>query len=246
MSRPLAIPTIATSLAAVLLAACLAEFPDLVDPAGTDADTDADSDADTDADTDSDADTDADTDADADADADTDTDSDTDSDSDTGTGTGNDCSGDGVWYDQISGLCWQDPPPSSTCTWSDAVSYCNNLVLGGNEDWRLPNVDELISLIRGCVDGTATYDLSPSTCEMTPAGCAETDSCNGTSNCSLCSIGNGPGLGSCYWDPALGGTCGWYWSSSTYSSAVVWGVHFDNGYVGSAFVHADRRVRCVR
>jgi hypothetical protein len=32
-------------------------------------------------------------------------------------------------------------------TWSNAVAYCENLSYGGESDWRLPNVRELISLI---------------------------------------------------------------------------------------------------
>jgi hypothetical protein len=32
-------------------------------------------------------------------------------------------------------------------TWSEAISYCENLSLGGYSDWRLPNKQELISIV---------------------------------------------------------------------------------------------------
>jgi hypothetical protein len=41
---------------------------------------------------------------------------------------------------------WQQNEPG-TKTWSDAISYCEGLSLGGYTDWRLPNVKELESLI---------------------------------------------------------------------------------------------------
>jgi uncharacterized protein (TIGR02145 family) len=132
--------------------------------------------------------------------------------------------------------------------WSAAISYCDNLDLGGHTDWHLPNIDELISLIRGCQDGTATGDLSPSLCEMTPAGCAETDSCVGWGDaCYWCSSGSGPASG-CYWDPALGGACSAYWSSSSHAndSSYAWFVTFGLGYVDITGKYVAIPVRCVR
>ncbi len=32
-------------------------------------------------------------------------------------------------------------------TWSEAISYCNALILGGKSDWRLPNINELGSIV---------------------------------------------------------------------------------------------------
>jgi hypothetical protein len=196
--------------------------------AATDADTDSDTDADTDADSDgyTDADTDTDTDTDTDSNGDTDTDTDT-------WPAMTDC--DGGKLDTSTNLCWQNPPSASLMLWSDAISYCDNLDLGGHTDWRLPNIEELISLIRGCVNGTATGDLSPSICEMTPAGCVETPPCADTSNCLNCSYLSGPGE-----------TWSWYWSSSPYSSDGAWLVAFDHGCVGIISVDYDYDVRCVR
>jgi hypothetical protein len=181
-------------------------------------------------------------------DADTDTDTDKDSDTGTGTNSGNECTGDGVWYDESSSLCWQDPPPSGTCTWSEANSYCDSLDLGSHTDWRLPNISELISLIRGCVDGKETGDLSPSACEMTPAGCAVTDSCDNDINCATCADQSGPGSGGCYWDPSLGGTCLFYWSSSSRvsSTSYAWSVNFRYGHVYSSVKTGYGYTRCFR
>jgi len=64
--------------------------------------------------------------------------------------------GNGTILDNISGLTWQDSPDSNgdgtinssdKMTQSNAVSYCNNLVLAGQTDWRLPNIKTMYSLI---------------------------------------------------------------------------------------------------
>lgn len=54
--------------------------------------------------------------------------------------------GNGTICDNLTGLMWEQAP-SGTATWSDALTYANELVLGGHSDWRLPNVNELESLI---------------------------------------------------------------------------------------------------
>ena len=44
-------------------------------------------------------------------------------------------------------LMWQKFPPNTKRNWSSAISYCDNLVLDSHSDWRLPNDNELSSII---------------------------------------------------------------------------------------------------
>ena len=49
--------------------------------------------------------------------------------------------------DNVTGLEWQNQDTSSTYTWQEAIDYCENLVQDGKNDWHLPTVDELSSLV---------------------------------------------------------------------------------------------------
>ena len=50
--------------------------------------------------------------------------------------------------DKTTGLMWQDNKEVETITkdWSGAKEYCEDLTLSNYSDWRLPNVDELLSI----------------------------------------------------------------------------------------------------
>ena len=54
--------------------------------------------------------------------------------------------GDGTVTDTTTGLTWRQTAVSSK-TWAEALTYCENLTLGGHTDWRLPGIKELRSLI---------------------------------------------------------------------------------------------------
>jgi hypothetical protein len=55
--------------------------------------------------------------------------------------------------DAVTGLTWQRNLPatyagcSGTCTWQKAKAYCEGLVLEGADDWRLPTMIELVSIL---------------------------------------------------------------------------------------------------
>ena len=52
---------------------------------------------------------------------------------------------DGTVTDKLTNLQWQQSETLPK-TWEDALSYCENLVLAGLHDWRLPNIKELRSI----------------------------------------------------------------------------------------------------
>jgi len=148
--------------------------------------------------------------------------------------------GDGTATDSSSGLTWQQEEPAEDFEWGAASVYCDNLALAGG-GWRLPKIEELRTLIRGCD-------------AMAPGGaCGVSDSCLNSScwngACLGCS-GDPSGATKCYEPPELRGDCAADWSSSyvTDSSVLVWEISFNYpAGIGSARNFFDRaRVRCVR
>ncbi len=55
--------------------------------------------------------------------------------------------GNGIVSDNVTGLEWQQATAPGTHTWQQAIDYCNNLSLGGKDDWRLPTIMELSTLM---------------------------------------------------------------------------------------------------
>ncbi len=54
--------------------------------------------------------------------------------------------GNGIVRDNATGLEWQQAE-GGNWTWGSALSYCEGLSLGGYSDWRLPNMNELESIV---------------------------------------------------------------------------------------------------
>ena len=62
--------------------------------------------------------------------------------------------GDGTVTDNVTGLMWEQKTDDGgsrdkddTYTWKDALSYCENLILGSYYDWRIPTPKELERLV---------------------------------------------------------------------------------------------------
>jgi hypothetical protein len=54
---------------------------------------------------------------------------------------------DGTVTDTKTGLIWQQAEAGLMTTWEDALTYCENLNLANHDDWRMPNINELGSLV---------------------------------------------------------------------------------------------------
>ncbi len=52
-----------------------------------------------------------------------------------------------VITDNCTGLMWQKTPPGNTMSWIDSLVFARDLTLAGFSDWRLPNVNELLSIV---------------------------------------------------------------------------------------------------
>ena len=71
-----------------------------------------------------------------------------------------------VVTDSITGLQWQDDTTPATMTWAAAITYCEDLELPtGVTDWRLPNINELTSIVddtkaNPSIDGNFTNTVS--------------------------------------------------------------------------------------
>jgi hypothetical protein len=55
--------------------------------------------------------------------------------------------GDGTVSDNVTGLMWQRADDGELRNWEAALAYCEGLELAGHDDWRLPNVRELESIV---------------------------------------------------------------------------------------------------
>lgn len=58
----------------------------------------------------------------------------------------------GVVTDNQTGLQWQDDYSDENdvikvASWQEAIDYCEILSLNNHDDWRLPNINELVSLL---------------------------------------------------------------------------------------------------
>ncbi len=71
--------------------------------------------------------------------------------------------GDGTVTDSWTSLIWQQATAPYLLTWDNAIVYCNNLTLAGHSDWRLPDRDELSSLVDRNYDPKIHPDYFPDT-----------------------------------------------------------------------------------
>ncbi len=71
--------------------------------------------------------------------------------------------GDDVILDRATGLMWAADGNEAGCNdggglnWVDTIAYANTLDFAGFTDWRVPNINELLSIINHAVASPSTY-----------------------------------------------------------------------------------------
>jgi len=79
--------------------------------------------------------------------------------------------GNGTVTDTATGLVWQKcsrgqgttvgnctTGSATTSSWTSAITYCEGLTLGSRSDWRLPNINELRSIVDYVKSSSPTID----------------------------------------------------------------------------------------
>ena len=124
--------------------------------------------------------------------------------------------------------------------WNTGEQYCNDLDVDGHDDWRLPTICELRSLIEGCDNTMVTGQ-----CGITD-GCLS-DTCMDWTYCKGCNATEGPADG-CWWQSSLEGECMSYWSSSISDEDTyqIYMVRFDLAAVDRRHKQDSKYIRCVR
>jgi len=149
--------------------------------------------------------------------------------------------------DSASGLIWSKKT-GSTVTWNDAVSYCDNLTECGYSDWKLPNIDELRTLL--------IADRVSNNCRVSEENyCLSLSSCWSCSTCTQAGTPANSGTTCTSWGSAYSdgryskfGDSEYFWSASSISdySDSAWNVDFSNATVYNTNKSYGAYVRCVR
>ena len=139
-------------------------------------------------------------------------------------------------YDPESEITWS-AKSADQMTWDDAVSYCENLEEYGYDDWRMPNIDELRTVVRNC-EGSQTGGA----CQVSDPDHLSSSDWSGSCACDYIENNNG------YYSKLGDDDSVYLWSSSTISddTDLAWCVNFENGYVNGYGKSDNSYVRCVR
>ena len=141
-------------------------------------------------------------------------------------------------FRKIGELEWSNLAPK-TMEWNEAPDYCKNLDENGHSDWRIPNIDELRTLIQnnpGTVSGGKCM-ISEKNGKLNYDDDWD-QNCNGADGDNFSKLGDK----------------GWLFSSSEFSENLEyssldynWVVYFDNGRLSLGRKgHYAFKVRCVR
>lgn len=105
---------------------------------------------------------------------------------------------DGMCLDPSSGLTWVQVESMSVFTWEDAKTYCQELVFGGYDNWKLPSISELRTIVRGC-----PQTETDGSCEVTDENTVFSEQTIEDHLCGGCDWWAGPGRNGIYMPPEI-------------------------------------------
>ena len=128
---------------------------------------------------------------------------------------------------RLKKLHWSRKSPRKM-SYDDAVKYCSNLKEGKHSDWRLPNIDELRTLVKN-----HQSTRSDGACPV-----SEEDGRLDGRDCTQ----------ACWTEEGMASDNDWLWSSSIQPGYPknVWSVFYPSEDVTTAYRDFDGSVKCVR
>ncbi len=134
---------------------------------------------------------------------------------------------DGLCKNYSSDLKWSSRAENSM-TWANAVNYCDTLEEGDYNNWFLPTIDHLRTLVRD------RKTVTGGECKVSEADeCLSVDDCWSYETCAeacdpssgTCNVEYSDGRYSKFWET------GYLWSSSVADDGNIWVVAYDNGMI---------------
>lgn len=131
---------------------------------------------------------------------------------------------------------WQYGGSATKMNWQATIDYCTNLVEGGHDDWHLPAIEELKSIIY-CSNGT-----------QVTGGAYYNTTYSGAIHPWACRDGNSASYASPTIDPSFESYAAFFWSATpgTGDPNGAWGVDFGTGFVAGSGKVGLGYARCVR
>ena len=135
---------------------------------------------------------------------------------------------------------WAEDNNGQGYNWEQAKQYCETLTFEGYSDWRLPTIDELRTLLRGC-----NNTVMGGSCKV-GNGCYNHNNC-AQDVCMGCEELKGPGTNGFYQVDSLGGNGMWSSTTDQANQEFAWAIDFRNGHIGVWHKGGSYGpIRCVR